>query len=143
MTDYFMALVAIINGLFVVTTRVIIAKLGAYVSSMGSSFWNHFVGFLFILPIAILAGKEGDLAGLSLLLFLGGLIGSIYVAINNVVFPKLGAMKATLFVIAGQVAFGTLIDLVQGRLANPGWTTLGVGLVILGVWLGNLSRAET
>lgn len=135
MSDYLIAFAALINGLFVVTTRVVVAKLGGYISETASSFWNHFVGFLFILPLALIlgSGRTETMPEIPPLLLIGGLFGAIYVAINNMVFPKIGATRATLLIISGQIIFGLLIDLFGGRILNPGVTILGAGLVLLGI----------
>lgn len=138
-----MILLAFFNGLLVVTTRVINAKLGLYVSGAGASFWNHFVGWLFLMLIVPILSGGGvvELGGIPLYLYLGGLIGAGYVVINNIVIPKVGATRATILIIAGQIVLGTWIDVVNGRISNLSMTLFGITLLIMGMWLGNLGKS--
>ena len=137
-----MILLAFFNGFLIVTTRVVNAKLGLYVSGTGASFWNHFVGFLFLaLIVPVLAGGTAiALGGIPFYLFFGGIIGAGYVAINNLVMPKLGATKATVSVIAGQIVLGTIIDVANQRVSNLSITMLGISLVVLGMWVGKRKK---
>ena len=139
MFTYLMILLALFNGLLIVTTRVINAKLGLYVSGTGASFWNHFVGWLFLLLVLPFIPFEGTITfqGIPAILYFGGLIGAVYVVINNLVIPRVGATKATVFIVAGQIVLGTVIDALNGKITNLSVTLLGITLVVLGMWLGN------
>ena len=134
-----MILLALFNGLLIVTTRIINAKLGLHISGAGAAFWNHVVGFLFLALIMSLFTKGGDinLGEIPFYLFLGGIVGASYVAINSFVMPRIGATKATVLVIAGQIVLGTIIDISNGKISNINITIIGISLVILGMWVGN------
>ncbi|MDJ0756403.1 MAG: DMT family transporter [Ardenticatenaceae bacterium] len=140
----FLILLALFNGFLVVTSRVINARLGTHVSAAGASFWNHFVGSVFLALIVIFLGDvDGGrvtFTEIPLVLFLGGFIGASYVAINNFVMPKVGATKATVLVIAGQIVLGAIIDMSNGQISNLNAVILGILLVILGVWFGSFKR---
>jgi uncharacterized membrane protein YdcZ (DUF606 family) len=58
-------------------------------------------------------------APLPLSAYLGGFFGALFVAVNSDVFIRLGAMKAVLLVIGGQMLFAVLIDL-QHQQQAPG-----------------------
>ena len=143
MVTSFMILLAVFNGLLIVTTRVINARLGQYVSGTGASFWNHFVGWLLLMLILPFVPVGGGISfhGIPLVLYLGGFIGAVYVVINNLVIPKVGATKATVLIIAGQIVLGTVIDVFSGKISNFNMTILGISLVILGMWVGNQKKA--
>lgn len=139
-----MILLALFNGFLNIISRVFNAKLGMYVSAAGAAFWNHFVGCLFLALIASFLAKERwiSIEGIPFYLFLGGMVGACYVAINSFVLPKIGATKATVLVIAGQIVIGTMIDAANGKISNLNNTIIGIPLVILGVWVGNHKKAN-
>ena len=140
-----MILLAFFNGFLIVTVRVVNAKLGLHIAEVGAAIWNHFVGFLFLaLIMPFLAdGAPLVIEGIPFYLFLGGVIGAGYVAINNWVIPRVGATKATVLVIAGQIVLGTIIDLANGKISNLTITLAGISLVILGMWLGSHKKVDT
>ena len=144
MVTSLMILLAFFNGFLIVTARVVNAKLGLHVSGAGASFWNHFVGFLFLaLIVPLLTGGAAiDMAGIPFYLFLGGIIGAGYVAINNLVIPRVGVTKATVLVIAGQIVLGTIIDVANERISNLNITIIGISLVVLGMWVGNHKKVD-
>ena len=137
-------LLAFFNGFLIISNRLVNAKLGRYVSGAGASFWNHLVGFLFLVLIVPLLTAQGavDIGEIPFYLFLGGIIGAGYVAINNLVIPKLGATKATVLVIAGQIVLGVIIDVANERVSNFSITVLGISLVVLGMWIGDRKASE-
>lgn len=137
-----MSILAITNGLIIVTSRVFNAKVGEYVSGAGASFWNHLTGFLFLIIILPMTTNLGQiqLSGLPFYIFLGGLIGAGYVAINSFLFPKVGTTKATVLIIAGQIFLGTMIDFWNGKINNFAITLVGIGLIVIGMWIGNYKK---
>ena len=139
MTVTFMIFLALFNGFLIVTNRVFNAKLGLHVSGAGASFWNHLVGYLFLAFVMLFFtnSRIDGIGGIPFYLFLGGLIGASYVAINSFVMPRIGATKATVLVIAGQIVLGTLIDVVNERISNIVITMIGISLVMLGMWVGD------
>ena len=144
MVTSLMILLAFFNGFLIVTTRVVNAKLGLHVAGTGAAIWNHFVGFLFLAPIVpfLKGGTLIDIGRIPFYLFLGGIIGAGYVAINNSVIPRIGATKATILVIAGQIIFGTIIDVANERITNLSIAILGISLVLLGMWVGNHKKVK-
>jgi bacterial/archaeal transporter family-2 protein len=139
MVTSLLILLAFFNGFLIVTNRVVNAKLGLHVTGAGASFWNHFVGFLFLTIIVsfLIEGGDSDIGAIPFYLFLGGIIGACYVAISSLVIPKVGATKATILVIAGQIVLGTIIDIANGKISNINTTIIGISLVVLGIWIGN------
>lgn len=139
-----MIFLALFNGLLIVTNRVFNAKLGLHVSGAGASFWNHLVGYLFLAFVMLFFTETsmGDMGGIPFYLFLGGLIGASYVAINSFVMPRIGATKATVLVIGGQIVLGTVIDVVNRNVSNVTITLIGIFLVMLGMWVGPGKKIE-
>ncbi len=142
MATSLMVMLAFFNGLMIVTTRVVNARLGLHISSAGSSFWNHFIGFfsLVILSPILFSGMVIEMKSIPVYLFLGGLIGALYVTINSLVIPRIGASKTTVLVIAGQIVIGTIIDIFNGSVSNVGMTIIGISLVVVGMWIGNQKK---
>ena len=66
-------------------------------------------------------------------IWLGGLLGGIYLTSNVVLFPKLGAMQTVILPILGQILMGTIIDTFGWFKANviPLTGLRFIGLVIL------------
>ena len=66
-------------------------------------------------------------------IWLGGLLGGIYLTSNVVLFPKLGAMQTVILPILGQILMGTIIDTFGWFKANviPLTELRFIGLVIL------------
>jgi len=144
MITYVMILLSFFNGFLIVMTRVVNAKLGLHISGAGAAIWNHVVGFLFLMIIVpfLTVGVTISLEGVPFYLFLGGIIGAGYVAINNWVMPRVGATKATVLVIAGQIVLATIIDIATGKVSNFNITIMGISLVVLGMWVGNYRKVD-
>lgn len=134
-----MILLSLFNGISITVSRILNAKLGTYVSSSGASVWNHLTGFLILIPILPFLNHPTpiDYAAIPFVLYIGGLIGSVYVLINNVVIPKIGATKSTMLLIAGQIVVGVMIDFKNGKISNLPINLFGVSLVLLGMWIKN------
>ena len=136
-----MIFLALFNGLMVVTSRVFNATLGGHVSGAGAAFWNHVVGCIFLaLAIPFFQTEDINMGEIPVYLFLGGIIGACYVAINSFVMPRVGATKATILVIAGQIVLGTVIDVSNGKISNLAVTVTGISLVVLGMWVGGYKK---
>jgi transporter family-2 protein len=139
-------LMALVNGFLIGINRVLNAALSQYIGAMGSSIWNHLVGFLFLAVLFPFTGDfdflhSGVLQHHSLLL-LGGVLGAGFVAANSLVIPKLGVTQTVILVIAGQMITGTVIDIYLMRINSPLSAILGVSLIMVGIVFGQLSRME-
>ncbi|MGD1819073.1 MAG: DMT family transporter [Pleomorphochaeta sp.] len=132
-----MIFLALANGFLVVLSRILNATLGKEISAIGASVWNHFTGTI-LMGIIFLFMKNHTIIfqNIPFFAFLGGVIGAVYVTISNFIIPKIGAAKATILMIAGQICIATLIDYLKNELHNPLSTILGIILIIFGVYLG-------
>ena len=131
------AILAILAGVLVSLSRQINGRLALSTSAMESSFWNHFVGLVFITVIALLFG--GLFAGEPLAspwwAYLGGTVGVIFIAAGSWLITRIGAAQTALLIIAGQMISGVVLDMIMGAPGNLWARTLGVGLILAGMWV--------
>jgi len=133
---YFIFL-AVLNGVFIGTSRAINSQLSMDIGPFRASFWNHIIGFAFLTTLFILTGNLKLSAGLdtSLFIYLGGFFGALFVAVNSYVFPRMGAVKTALLVISGQMISSVIIDYYAGNISRPFIQLLGVSFILLGIYL--------
>ncbi|MFD3516407.1 DMT family transporter [Streptomyces sp. NPDC058657] len=131
----FYVLLALLNGVLIATSRAVNGQLSTRVGPFRASVWNHVVGFAFLTVVLFAFFRWPDLGAVPLAAYLGGVVGALFVAVNSHVFPRLGAMNASLLVISGQVLSAVAIDCVQQRSLPSALRLLGVALVLLGLVL--------
>lgn len=106
---------ALLNGVFIGLSRSLNGQLSQKKGPFKASFYNHLIGFL-ALSLLIISFNHSFVMSLpawqidTWYLYFGGLIGALYVALNSYVLNQLGAMKAALLVISGQMLTGLIID---------------------------------
>ncbi|WP_342380672.1 DMT family transporter [Myxococcus stipitatus] len=136
-------LLALVNGMFIGTSRAINGRLSTELGPFRASLWNHLIGFLFLtLLLAALGGWKLD--GMSTppwSAYLGGFFGALFVAVNSFIFPRLGAMNAVLLVISGQMISAVVIDYQNHHIAPSLSRGLGVALVLVGVHFTRVAKA--
>ncbi|WNG32886.1 DMT family transporter [Archangium minus] len=137
-------LLAFFNGTVIGTSRALNGRLGAEVGSFKASLWNHLIGFLFLTPALLLIGgwKFDLIHEAPLSAYIGGFFGALFVAVNSYVFPRLGAMNASLLVISGQMISAVLLDYRNQGVAPTATRCLGVVIVLLGVYLTRASKTS-
>jgi transporter family-2 protein len=136
------ACLAILAGVLVSVSRQINGRLAMSTSAMESSFWNHFIGLVFITVIALMIGGlfAGEPQEAPWWAYLGGTIGVVFIAAGSWLIAAIGAARTALLIIAGQMIFGVLIDVAMGA---PGilWArVLGVALVLAGMWVAHSGK---
>lgn len=138
----FFAVLAVSAGALVSLSRQLNGRLALNTSAMESSFWNHFVGLVFILLCAAVAGGlfAGDPFASPWWAYLGGPTGVVFIAAGSWLVPRIGATQTGMLIIAGQMVSGTVIDLVTGAPGNPWARAVGVALVIAGMWVAKGAR---
>ncbi|ACS85918.1 MULTISPECIES: DMT family transporter [Musicola] len=132
-----MMILAVLNGGCIALSRLLNGRLGMARSAFFASFWNHLLGFLFLTLTLCLSGdlRSAVPSGAPAFAWLGGVIGALFVAVNSYVLPRLGAMKATLLVIGGQMLTGVLADAFSHATTAP-WVQIGgVVLILAGLFL--------
>jgi transporter family-2 protein len=107
-----------------------------------SSFWNHFVGFAFLSVVGLIVGGliPANIAEMPWWIFTGGAIGVVFVASGSWLITRIGAVNSTLLVIAGQMVFGVIFDLLRGAPVTVWAAGLGVLLILAGMRLTQRKR---
>ncbi|XOQ08490.1 MAG: DMT family transporter [Serratia liquefaciens] len=134
---------ALPNGVCIGLSRAINGRLALDRGAFHASLCNHIVGFLFLSLLLVATGSVNgvtfDQAPWGA--YLGGVIGALFVALNSYVLPRLGTLRAALLIISGQMLAGVVID----RLRDSGDTIsaqiLGVGLILLGVYVARMEKS--
>jgi transporter family-2 protein len=137
-------LLALLNGMVVGTSRAINGRLSIEIGAFRASVWNHVIGFVFLtLLLVVIRGWQFEAAAqLPWFVFLGGLFGALFVAVNSYVFPRIGAMNSSVLVISGQMLSAVLID-AKSRGVRPTWAqTLGVVIILVGTYLSKTSGSR-
>lgn len=133
---------ALLNGFCIGLSRSLNGQLSQFKGPFKASYYNHLIGFLLLSLILIGLGFEvKNLIKIGHLdnwhLFLGGLIGALYVALNSYVLSLMDTTRAALFVISGQMLAGILLDILlqteADKLLNYGLQALGIILIIWGI----------
>ncbi|WP_020559682.1 DMT family transporter [Thiofilum flexile] len=141
----FLIFLALFNGVLIALSRTINGQLGHYVGSLQASFWNHAVGFLFLCCIvAVVYGfalGQFEFQQVPFYAWLGGLWGALFVFSSSYVFPRLGAVNASMLIISGQIVSSVLFDIIQGGSVNV-VRILGIALIAGGVILAAWNRAR-
>ncbi len=136
------ATLAILAGVLVSLSRQVNGRLALSTSAMESSFWNHIFGLAFITIVALLVGGlfAGDPGASPWWAYLGGPVGVIFIAAGSWLIARIGAAQTALLIIAGQMIFGVLLDMIMGAPGDLWARTLGVGLILAGMWVAQGSK---
>ncbi|UBU17416.1 DMT family transporter [Nonomuraea gerenzanensis] len=130
----FFVLLALVNGVLIGASRTINGQLSTRAGAFRASVWNHVVGFAFLSVVLLVLRVWPDVTDVPVAAYAGGVFGALFVAVNSYVFPRLGAMSASVLVISGQVLSAVVIDWVQQGAPAP-LRVIGVALVLLGLSL--------
>jgi len=143
-------LLAMFNGVLIGFSRSFNGRLSMSYGPFQASFCNHIIGFLF-LAILLYLFTELTLSSISIQisavpisLYIGGIIGAFYVAINSLVLTKIGVVKSALLVISAQMITGVVIDYIQrntqGSLLDAAAQLLGIILIVIGIYLSKAPK---
>ncbi len=137
----FTIMIALFNGFLVVLSRLLNARLGREINPVGASIWNHLTGALLMSVVYVsISSQHFNFENIPFHAFLGGVIGAVYVTISNYIIPKVGASKAVILMIAGQIFIATLIDYFRNIVGSPLIALIGILLIILGVYSGEKGK---
>ena len=137
-------LLALLNGICIGASRAINGRLAQQGGAFAASWWNHLVGFLLLSALLPTLGGAplAGLADVPATAYLGGVLGALFVAVNSHVLTRLGMMKTTLLVIAGQMLTGILLDRLAGVERSALAQLLGAALILAGLWLARRPAAQ-
>ena len=135
-------LAAFAAGLLVILSRQVNGRLSMSTTPLISSFWNHFVGFVFLTVVGLVLGGliPANIAEMPWWIYTGGAIGVVFVASGSWLITRIGAVNSTLLVIAGQMVFGLIFDLLRGAPVTVWAAASGVVLILAGMWLTQRQR---
>ncbi|MDO6706886.1 DMT family transporter [Photobacterium sp. 1_MG-2023] len=137
-------ILALLNGVCIGLSRVINGRLSVSLNAMKASCWNHLIGFIFLSILLFIVNINQEAFYLPqkapLIAFADGIIGVLFVALNSLVFPKLGATRTTLLVVSGQMMVGVMLTLSGQTLIKMLCNLAGVALILLGIFLNKTQQ---
>lgn len=124
-------------GLLVILSRQINGRLSVSSTPLISSFWNHLVGFVVLTAVGVVLGGliPGNIDDIPWWVFSGGAIGVVFVASGSWLLVRIGAVYSTLLVIAGQMVFSVVFDVLRGAPVTIWAAALGIVLILAGAAL--------
>lgn len=135
-------LIGLLNGVVVGTSRTVYGRLSSHVGPFNASVWAHLVGLAFLTVLILVTGQPlyYPLTVAPPAAYLGGFFGALFVVVSSYVFPRLGAVKAALFVISGQMITAVIFDWVISGKSPTILTSIGAILVVSGIYLSGVFR---
>lgn len=133
---------AFTTGVLIILSRQVNGRMSMSSTPMISSFWNHIVGFVVLTVIGLFIGGliPANIGEMPWWIFTGGAIGVVFVASGSWLITRIGAVNSTLLVIAGQMVFGVIFDLLRGAPVTLWASALGVVLILTGMALTQRRR---
>jgi bacterial/archaeal transporter family-2 protein len=131
----------LLNGICIALSRILNGQLSVYHGAFRASYINHLGGFIFLSLLALMLFSPIQLGHeSSIIIYSGGVIGALYVAINSLVITKLGSTSAIVLVISGQMIFGLFLDSSVDDASSLLMKGAGVSLIIIGVLMKELFK---
>lgn len=126
---------ALLAGTLVSVSRQINGRLALSTSALAASFWNHVVGFVFLVAAGLAFGGlwPAGTAEAPWFAWIGGPVGVVFVAAGSVLVARIGAVNTALLIIGGQMVTGVLIDLWRDTPGDPWLRGAGVVLILAGM----------
>lgn len=130
------SLLALLSGVNVAISIMMNARLGAVKGLYRGAFINYLMGLCVSLPLAfIFTGFNFGLINISwadIFILTGGTLGYIVVLLNNSLTPKIGILYITILLFIGQIATGSLMDMIRGDSVSAG-KLVGALLILAGL----------
>lgn len=139
------SILALLGGVSLGINRSLLGRLGVGVGAAGASVINHVGGALFVFFLLLLTGgrlDQGLFYEAPAYAYIGGIIGALFVMITSWLIPRAGVMKTTVLLISGQMLFGTILDFLIGRLSSLPVSFGGLGLILVGVLVGEYRKGK-
>lgn len=130
-----MAVLACLAGVLIGVSRQINGRLSLSAGALTASFWNHVVGLVALTIAGLAVGGliPPGAADAPWYAYLGGPVGVLFVAAGSWIVARIGAVRTSALLIAGQMIAGVAADLVRGT-SGPLWANLaGVALILGGI----------
>jgi transporter family-2 protein len=139
-------ILALLGGVSLGINRSLLGRLGVGVGAAGASVINHAGGALFVFLLLLLTGGRLDVGLLQeapAYAYVGGIIGAFFVMITSWLIPRTGVMKTTVLLISGQMLFGSILDFLLERLSSLPVSLAGLGLILMGVLVGEYQKSKS
>lgn len=127
-------LLGLLNGFCITLSRVLNGQLSVRNGAFHASFVNHATGFVALSLLFIFVAKPVNALPQDLTLYVGGVIGALYVAVNSFVMVRLGSTNSIVLVVAGQMLFGLFIENYSFGFEQIGAQFIGAVLIVTGVF---------
>lgn len=124
-----------LNGCCIALSRILNGQLSISRGAFSASFINHFIGFLFLSALVSFLALPLQALPQEPYLYLGGLVGALYVAINSFVIVRLGSTSSIVLVVSGQMLFALIVEAYRFGIANLNIQIFGAALIVVGVIL--------
>lgn len=138
--------IALLTGFLITANRVFNARLGQFANPIAATFINFFIGFILLCIILSFEKEWYSIEALKEVPFLAWLsapISVLFLALAIWIFPRLGAVRSTILIIAGQMIAATMLDWISGDYKSLLIQFSGVSLIILGVIIGQVKHPRT
>ncbi|MET9418443.1 DMT family transporter [Streptomyces klenkii] len=129
------AILAFLNGLIIGTSRALNGRLSAATGPLTASLWNHATGFTVLTAALATLTTWQFPTPPPPAAYLGGLFGALFVAANSHVMHRIGATRAALLVISGQMICAVLLDWHTTGTAPATLQYLGVAAILTSIRL--------
>lgn len=138
----FLIILALLNGCCISFSRILNGKLGQDTSAFNASFWNHVVGFVFLSLVVYLMPDipMNTILNAPPLMWTGGVIGAVFVALNSYVLTNIGATLTALLVIGGQLLAGVIWDVAVNSIETT--QLIGIIFIILGILVNKCTEQK-
>lgn len=141
MTDLAALFLALLAGCLMPLQGSLNSYLGKNTGELEATLVNFLVGLFFLIFLVFLLGKGSLKASTQVppYFLLGGCLGATVVFITTLTFPVIGATSVTAAIIAGQLAFASILDhfglLGLNQIPLSPARLFGLSLLLLGAWL--------
>lgn len=133
----------LLNGVCIALSRIWNGQLSLYQGAYRASYINHIGGFGFLSILMLIFMTPPQLhVDSGIILYTGGVIGALYVAINSLVITKLGSTSAIVLVISGQMLFGLFLDTSSDTSSSLIMKIVGVSFIVMGVTMKELFKTN-
>ncbi len=130
-----MGLLAVAAGVLIGVSRQVNGRLGLSTGVLAASFWNHAVGLaaLALAGLAVGGLLPAGAAEAPWHAWLGGPVGVLFIAVSSYVVVRIGAVRTSALMIAGQMLSGVSVDIARGASGSMIASLAGVALILAGL----------
>jgi len=139
-------LIALIGGLLITLSRIFNAQLGEYISPFETSLCVFGIGSIFMVLILLVRGEIYSidyLLSLNPLVWLTAPVSLGFLALAVWTFPKLGATKTTILIIAGQMLSAEAFSYFFEDAQYDFYRLAGIAFIVIGTVISHKTLDDT